>query len=182
MYYMMECFGPLDQERQAIDTVPSGFSWNSGAPLTTNPNGPLEVLMDGDGIMVPMFYRGILLWHDELVEAVKRARADNIECYECVLIDPIARIRYQNYKAINIIGRVAAADLSKSVYSAPSGVPLIDTDFDSVVIDEKKANGMLLFRMAENVSAIVVHETVKKSIEDAGIPYIDFVKPESWIG
>jgi hypothetical protein len=41
---------------------------------------------------------------------------------------------------------------------------------------------MLLFRMAENVSAIVVHETVKKSIEDAGIPYIDFVNPESWIG
>jgi hypothetical protein len=182
MYYMIECFGPDDQERQAIDTVPSGFSWNGGSVFTESPRGSLEVIMDGDGIMVPMFNRGILLWQDELIEAVKRAGVDNIQCYECVLIDPISGIRHQNYKAVNIIGLVAAADLSKSIYSAPSGVPLIDTDFDSVVIDEKKTNGMLLFRMAECVSAIVVHEAVKKSIEDSGIPYINFIKPESWFG
>jgi hypothetical protein len=179
---MIECFGPDDQERQAIDTVPSGFSWNGGSVFTEGPSGSLEVTMDGDGIMVPMFNRGILLWQDELIEAVKRAGVNNIQCYECVLIDPISNIQHRNYKAVNIIGLVAAADLGKSIYSAPSGVPLIDTDFDSVVIDEKKTNGMLLFRMAECVSAIVVHEIVKKSIEDAGIPYINFVEPENWFG
>lgn len=179
---MIECFGPDDQERQAIDTIPSGFSWNGGSPFTEDPREALEVIMDGDGIMVPMFNRGILLWQDELIDAVRRAGVNNIQCYECVLIDPINNVRHQNYKAVNIIGLVAAADLGKSVYSSPSGVPLIDTDFDSVVIDERKTNGMLLFRMAECVSAIVVHEIVKKFIEDAKIPYINFIKPESWFG
>ena len=182
MYYIIECFGPDDQERQAIDTVPLGFSWNSGSPFTANPSGSLEVVMDGDGIMMPMFNRGILLWQVELIEAVKRAGVENIHCYECVLVDPIAGTRHQNYKAVNVIGLVAAADLNKSIYSTPSGIPLIDTDFDSIVIDEKKANNKLLFRMEECVSAIVVHEIVKKSIEDSGIPYINFVVPESWFG
>jgi hypothetical protein len=87
MYYMIECFGPDDQERQAIDTVPPGFSWNGGSPFTEDPIGPLEVIMDGDGIMVPMFNRGILLWQDELIDAVRRAGVNNIQCYECVYKD-----------------------------------------------------------------------------------------------
>jgi hypothetical protein len=182
MYYMIECFGPEDQERQAIDTVPTGFSWNGGAPFTEGPNCPLTVIMDGDGIMVPMFNRGILLWEDKLIEAVRNAGVKNIDCYDCILVDPVSGIKHQNYKAINIIGLVAAADLSKSICSTPSGIPLIDTDFDSAVIDEQKAHGLLLFRMAECVSAIVVHESVKNSIEDSGIPYINFVQPENWFG
>lgn len=182
MYYMMECFGPVDQERQAIDIVPTGFSWNSGVPFLQSPSHALEVLMDGDGVMVSMFNRGILLWHDELVKAVKSAGVENIDCYDCVLNDPVAGIRYENYKAVNIIGLVAAADLDKSVYSTPSGVPLIDTDFDSVVIDKNKTHGFLIFRMAECVSAIVVHQAVKDSIENMALPYIDFIPPEKWFG
>jgi hypothetical protein len=182
MYHMIECFGPEDQERQAIDTVPTGFSWNSGVPFTKTPNAPLTVIMDGDGILVPMFNRGILLWQDELIEAVRSAGVDNIDCYECILVDPVSGISHKNYKAVNIIGLVSKADLSMSAYSTPSGIPSIDTDFDSVFFDEHKAHELLLFRMAECVSAIVVHESVKNSIEDSGIPYINFVQPENWFG
>ena len=77
---------------------------------------------------------------------------------------------------------VAAADLDQSVYSTPSGKPIIDTDFDSVVLDGSRTHGSLLFRMAECVSAIVIHESVKQSIESAGIPHLNFVEPENWFG
>ena len=182
MYYMLECYGPKYEERQAIDIVPTGFSWMRGLEFTSPPDAPLEVLMDGDGIMMPMFDRGILLFRDDLIKAIESAGVDNLDCYDAVLIDPVANVRYENYRAVNIIGLVAAADLSKSEYSAPSGVPLIDTDFDSVVIDEEKAMGLLMFRMAECLSAIVIHEKVKQHIERAGIPYLDFIQPESWFG
>jgi hypothetical protein len=98
------------------------------------------------------------------------------------LIDPVAGKTYSDYKAINIIGLVAAADLSKSKYHAPSGTPLIDTDFDSLAIDESKARGLLMFRLAESVNAIVVHESVRAHIEKHNIPHIDFVEPSQWIG
>ena len=172
----------MDQERQAIDTIPAGISWSRGRKITQDVPNPLEVIMDGDGIMVPMFNRGILLFRDDLIAAIQSAGVDNLDLYDSVLIDPVQGVRHRNYKAVNIVGLVAAADLDKSVYSTPSGSALIDTDFDSVVIDEKKARGILMFRMAECVSAIVIHEKVKTSIEKAGIPHLNFIEPENWFG
>ncbi len=182
MYYMLECYGPIDKERQAISGAPSDLSWMRGLPFSAPPQKPIEVMMDGDGIMMPMFNRGILVFQDDLIHAMYRAGVDNLDCYDCELIDPVADKRYKNYKAVNIIGLVAAADLAKSDFSAPSGVPLIDTDFDSVAIDDEKAMGLLMFRMAECLSAIVIHEKVKQEIEKADIPYLDFVKPDNWFG
>jgi len=182
MYYMLECFGPATQERQAIVDAPDSFNWSRGKPFTTPPTSMLEIEMDGDGIMVPMFNRGILLFSDDLISAIRSAGVNNLDCYDAELLDSVSGERHKNYKAVNIVGLVAAADLEKSDYSAPSGTALIDTDFDSVAIDENKANNMLMFRMAECVSAIVIHEKVKQSIEKAGIIHLDFIKPEKWIG
>jgi hypothetical protein len=182
MYYILECYGPIDRERQAINRAPQEHSWVTGQGLDSPPEKPLEITMDGDGIMMPMFDRGILLFRDDLIQAMESAGVDNLDCYDTVLIDPVAKVQYDNYKAVNIIGLVAAADLTKSEYTAPSGAALIDTDFDSVVIDEEKAMGLLMFRMAECVSAIVIHEKVKNYIEQAGIKYLDFIQPESWFG
>jgi|SRR5450755_1776125 hypothetical protein len=179
---MLECYGPADRERQAIDTVPKGFSWTKGKRFATPPTGPLQVKMDGDGILMPMFNRGILLFSDDLVSAIRGSGVDNIDCYDAVLIDPVANQAYTNYKAVNIIGLIAAVDLGKSKYHMPSGVARIDTDFDSVVIDESKTGDLLLFRLAECVTAIVVHERVRGYIERAGIPYLTFVDPIRWFG
>jgi hypothetical protein len=184
MYYMLECYGPMEFERQAIASEPTEemVSWMRGLTIETPLPTPIEVEMDGDGIMMPMFKRGILLFRDDLIQAMESAGVDNMDYYDTVLIDPVANVRYDNYKAVNIIGLVAAADLQKSKYTAPSGVPMIDTNFDSVVIDEEKAMGLLMFRMAECVSAIVIHEKVKDYIEQAGIKYLDFIKPKKWFG
>ncbi len=59
---------------------------------------------------------------------------------------------------------------------------LLDTDFDSLVIDEEKTMGFRLFRLAENCSAIVVSEEVKVAIEERGIPGIVFYGPGEWSG
>jgi hypothetical protein len=182
MYYLLECFGPPDRERAAIDTVPRGLYWNRGRRFEQPVSEPLEVILDGDGLMMPMFNRGILLFSDELVEAVRDAGVDNIDCYDAVLVDPVGGKRHTNYKAVNIIGMVAAADLAASEFHAPSGRALIDTDFDTLVLDEERANGLLLFRLAESVNAIVVHARVKQHLEKRGIPNLDFVAPDAWVG
>jgi hypothetical protein len=182
LYYLLECYGPPDQERAAIDRVPEGISWNRGVRFENPVPEPLEVVLDGDGILMPMFNRGVLLFSDDLVLAIREAGVDNIDCYATVLVDPIGNKRYTNYKAVNIVGLVAAADLTKSQYSMPSGRPLIDTNFDSLAIDDSKARGLLLFRLAECVSAIVIHSRVREAVEQRGIPYLAFVEPANWFG
>jgi hypothetical protein len=107
---------------------------------------------------------------------------DNLDVYDARLFDPQDGKTIDNYKAVNIIGAVAAADLGKSDYSAPSGTALVDTDFDSLVIDEKKAKGLLMFRLAECVTAIVIDERVKQQLARDRIPHLDFLDPKDWIG
>jgi hypothetical protein len=87
-----------------------------------------------------------------------------------------------NYMAVNIIGVVAAADLGQSVYEDPWGQGQIDMDFDSLVIDPKKAGGGKLFRLAECVSGIVIHRSVKEYLESKGGFGLSFVHPSDWIG
>ena len=55
-------------------------------------------------------------------------------------------------------------------------------DGDSLVIDDRKAHGALMFRLAENVSGIVVHESVRVAVHEAGIEHLDFVPTRQWFG
>jgi len=183
MYWILECYGPSDQERASIDRVPflPGVQWILGARFQVPIPTPLEITIES-GLMMPMFSRGILLWREDVVATLADASVDNFDSYDSILIDLLTGRRFHNYKAINILGLVAAADLAKSKYAAPSGSALIDTDFDSLVIDQTKARGLSLFRLAECVTAIVVHQRVRQRLEEKGIQYLNFVAPDKWIG
>ena len=53
---------------------------------------------------------------------------------------------------------------------------MIAMSFDSLVVDEKKVHSMLMFRLAENIVTILVHERIKKVVEEANIEYVRFFK------
>ena len=89
---------------------------------------------------------------------------------------------HTNYKAFNVVGLVAAADLGASKMMGTTSSTLIDADFASLALDESKAHGLLLFRLAENVSAIVVDERVRQEIEGRKIPGILFYASGEWSG
>jgi hypothetical protein len=184
-HYMLGCFGPEEEDRAAVgEILNSSLNWQTGSRFEEPPPTPVRVELNPDfpGVMVPMFDSGILLFTNAMLEAVWKAGVDNLDTYEAVISDPTTGQVYTNYKAVNIIGAVAGADLSKSVFQAPSGSPIIDTDFDSLALNEQKVRGLLMFRLAEAVNGIVVHERVKTRLEQSGIPYLDFTEPASWIG
>ena len=80
------------------------------------------------------------------------------------------------------MGTVAAADLGNSTMMGTSESTMIDADFDRLVLDEEKCKGMLLFRLAENITAIVVSEGVKNKVEKRGIKGIFFYASGEWSG
>lgn len=186
MYYVLECYGPDEEDRAGLGEVPDyeGINWNLGKRFRSPPPTPIRVELDPDapGIMVPMFKRKILLMSDDMINALKAAGVDNLDLYDAVILNPASGKTFKNYKAVNIIGLVAAADLPSSTYEAASGSPVIDVDFESLVIDENKAHGLPMFRLAECVTAIIIHERVRKKLEEANIRHLDFIKPEEWFG
>jgi hypothetical protein len=87
-----------------------------------------------------------------------------------------------NYLAVNIVGRVAAAELAKSEINPEVPERLISMDFFSLSVDEAKTRGALMFRLAENLSAVLVHEHVKAQVDRAGIETLTWLRPEEWAG
>ena len=89
---------------------------------------------------------------------------------------------YIDYKAFNVVGLVAAADMRASTLMGTSEGEMIDADFDRLVIDESRAAGFKLFRLAENVSAIIVDDEIRRRVEESGIPGLIFYESGEWSG
>jgi len=106
----------------------------------------------------------------------------NIQYFDATLSNPLTGEVRHDYKAFNIVGLVACADMAASQLMGTSSSTMGDADFHSLVIDESKTGGALMVRLAENMSAIVVHKQLKDAITAAGIPGFVCCGPREWSG
>jgi len=186
-YFMLECWGSLEADKTSIGGIPDfgETSWISGQKFAEDeiPDLPIVVELEGDpeDAIVSMYTVGLLLLNDKVIDVLKLAGVDNIDCYPAVINNPNTGKPITDYKAVNIIGAVAAANLDDS-NATVHGKPVIDVDFDGLKIDENKAKNLKLFRLAECVTGIVIHESVKDLLLENGINDLDFVDPKDWIG
>jgi hypothetical protein len=187
MYYILDRFGATNPCRW-IDDYPyiDGVDWRSGARHAASIPNPLEVRLkplnpdaSDHGPELPEYFKGkIPLFRTDLVAAFKEAGVDNLDLYDVVITDPDNGSRHVNYKAVNIIGVISAADMEKSEAVVYANGPLIDVDFDSLTIDEKKTRGALFFRLAESTNAILVHEKLKHHLQSRGFNKLEFLNPK----
>lgn len=136
---------------------------------------------DEPAVLLELYQYGVVLMTDRLLTALREAGADNLQTFDAVIRDPHVGTVTTNYKVINVVGVVSCADMSQSAYTPPDGVPLIDVSFDSLVIDEKRVGGLLLFRLAESLSAIIVHQRVKDHLLDRGFDMLTFRDPAKYV-
>lgn len=188
-YYVMEGEGvhPI----LTIEKTPRlpGGPWYHGRKLKLTVPVPLEYALEKDDdepfFNLKMMYDSepVPIMHHSMVQALQAAGVNNLELFPARLTDPNTGKVHEDYQAFNVVGLVSAADLEESTLMDESAPPaMLDTDFDSLVIDEKKIMGFRLFRLAESCSAIVVSEKVKKAVEERGIPGIVFYGPGEWSG
>lgn len=157
----------------------------SGRRITIDVPDPLVYSLDPNypGELLPLYEdEAVPLFRDDLLVALQNAGVDNLEQFPAVLHDPFSKKDHTNYKAVNIVGVIACADMAGSELMGTTDSTMIDVDFAGLVIDESRTGGALLFRLAEAVNAIVVHEKVKEEVERAGIPYMTFQGPGEWAG
>jgi len=162
--------------------------WKTGSPIKKErkDNIPNPVHLDFDvhhgyeGLPPEIEDLGIPLMSKRLCDILLNAGVDNLELFPAKLKNNQTGQEF-DYYVYNILGLVAAMDLKKSTYETyrdkkPSG----DTTIHELVIDEDEIHDALFFRLAEDLSTIVVHESIKNAIESAGLNTILFIKPEDY--
>ena len=115
---------------------------------------------------------------DDLIDALREAGVDNLQTYPAVLKGHYSGVDVTNYKVVNVVGKIAAADMGKSDYIDMGGMGIIAVGFKDLVIDESKTHGALLFRLVESITDIIIHESVKNHLEKCGFNYLRYLPCE----
>jgi len=184
---MLECLRDLDRGGRSIEswpTVPGVESWISGAPISDDVRGPIQLFWDPEdeqGPSQPMYKAGIPMMTRALYEALVEAGVDNLQTVPVEVSSRSTQERTRDYVAFNVVGIVRAVDWKSSPPRYPGTPELIAAGLNGVTLLPGAAHGLLLFRLAENVGAIVIHNRVRMAIEGrfAGLT---FVRPEDWAG
>ena len=192
MYFIVDCTWPESENGEALMRIDNTFrlgevrTWKSGKPhkperLTFEQPVRIafEPLRGYRGLPIELLDLGIPIMSDRLHRAIVGAGVTNVEWFDVSLRDPTGQ-EYA-YKAYNVVGLIAAADLAKSDWSSTSGKPTTDVSFDHLVIDPARAGDALLFRLAENVNALMIHQHVRHAIERADIDTVRFIAAENWV-
>ena len=76
-------------------------------------------------------------------------------------------VELSGYRAFNLIGLVAATDVPRTRFAPGADSRALDASIDALAIDPARIPGLLMFRLAENTSAIVVYRSIKTAVEAA---------------
>lgn len=184
-YFMLACFSPDEGDHAQYTYEPDDEErgWIIGLPFEQPPPVPVPVSIEPgeEGLQPELTDVPLPLMSRRLAECLTAAGVSNIDFYPARVTEQASGRSHDGLLAFNLIGLVAAADLSRSTFSAPDG-PLLSVDFDGLAIDPAKVGAADMFRLAESVNGIVVSRRVRQAILDAGITTLEFILPEDWVG
>ncbi len=150
--------------------------WLFGTPFSVKIKEPIIVEIQNrylDSELLPYFQSEPVM-SNEFYQALLECGVNNLVAYDCILQSENGKIQHKGFKAVNIIGVIQAAG-KDTEYRGDSR--LMDASMDKLDIDTDRTGGALMFRLAENLSKVIVHEKVKKYIEEKGFPSIVFRDP-----
>lgn len=128
---------------------------------------PLVFATNCDADEPPRHYmgRGIPVWSEAMCDAFRSAGVGNFQSIPAILTGIEDTDRWTSFFAINVLGKIPAADMAQSTYvnigTHPNGTPL--ANFQSLVIDEDKA--LSFFRLAENPMKIIIDASIVEHLQ-----------------
>ncbi|WP_141619637.1 DUF1629 domain-containing protein [Myxococcus sp. AB036A] len=147
-------------------TPTTGVPWTMGVRSKAHVEEPIQCELHPESADPPPdLILTLPTFSTRLIEVLKSVGVKNMDLYQVALKHPGLGKTYTDYRAVNIIGRLACADLTQSQYLPGHEPPLMK--FDKLVLDETKTMGVPMFRLAESTMWILVSEKVKQAVETA---------------
>ena len=153
------------------DALPDGLSFRRGAIISASDLPTTMEFSTGHTATDPP--RGLLgidvpVMSDEMLSVLARAGVSNLQTHPAVLTSLSDNKTWHSYKAVNIVGLVACADLERSIYTTIIARPGLGTPpllgFVDLKVDPSRAGGPLLFRLAESPGIVLLDEVVARAL------------------
>ncbi len=164
-YFILSKFKPDTYLLLDPETPGQNVNWLSGAPFNVEINLPIKIKIKNTTVdcePVDCFTNPFVV-SEKFFQVLQKFAVDNIDAYDAVLVNEKAGIYLEGYKALNIIGLLSAAGINSNFTSDDR---LINASFDGLEIDNNKTKDLLIFRLAEDVTRIVVHDSLKQHLEE----------------
>jgi hypothetical protein len=115
----------------------------------------------GKELRLADYYSGKNLMSARLVETLRGCGVDSLQTFEAAITNGSTGEHIPGYLVVNVLGLVEAADLAAS-----RARPLADVKhFEKLAIDPNRARGLLMFRLADSRSDVVIDEKVARQVE-----------------
>lgn len=180
----------VDEEGQYVtyynfDLLDSGdaeWPWNHGNRFTDPPTAPLVLKVNREDPLAGEFADyvsgPIPMVTAQFRDVLDTCGVSNVDYYDVVIEGADAFDDFPIYYAMNVTGKIMAADDARSEYE-----DLLDHPgarlFAELVLRADRVKGIDLFLLAENLSTLIVSERVKTACEDAGIYTLHFMELET---
>ena len=149
-----------------VTVLPDGTRFSRGTPIMVQLPAPIEYLTGHSANEPPLGLHNpiVPLMSDELIDALRDAGVDNLQCFPANVKSRVDGTVWKNYQSVNIIGLVACAD-----HNASSSTKIIDRPgapdmplqaFEKLRVDTSRARDFLMFRLAESPMVILVVQSV----------------------
>ncbi|SRR6266496_6667896 len=173
LYPVIELVTPIDN-----------LFWATGERFRLNVER-LDFEFDPEGLMTWADYirpaPNIPLVSDKLRETWSAVGVDNIDYYTARVMNRSTG-ETRPYHAANVIGLLPAVDRAQSAFQPLDDHDFLIEDFERLVVDEKRVQGQLAFRLAEHSAVLLVDQRLKDISEREGLTGLQFVRPEDWDG
>lgn len=180
MYYLLETDYFVKPTAYRTSSLVTEFKFKPSRWITgqrmAEPKEPIKVEFwqnGGDGL-AEILLDSIPLFSANLVSALQTQGVDNLQLFPVQIVERDGLQINQDYFAVNILGCVKCADMDKSEYTDITGGGLLAVNFRKLVIDEEKARGFKLFRLAESVASIIVRNDIKQALDKMNFKYLSY--------
>ena len=166
MYFELESSPWEKYGVQKWPELPDGaFGFQSGDLITVEVTEPVKFIVDNTAANPPTdFVTSFMpVFSDSLISAFRKSGIDNLQTFKALLYNPETNEKWDEYQVVNILGKIACADMENSKYKHLIGD---DYNFSKLVIDVEKAHGALMFRLLESHDKIIIHNDVLDYLYD----------------
>ncbi len=112
------------------------------------------------------YYSECSLMTPKLIDVLRKAGVDNLQVFEAKVLDAKTGEEISvPFSFVNVLGLVSCANMDESEHSPLGSINY----FHELVIDEERAKGALMFRLAESRFEVIVAEPVAEAINTGNL-------------
>lgn len=164
MYYQLDCdlnfdSGDISPTENVTETLLKGRPVDESTLVLP---WPFTLTLSADRkLLLSDYYSGTNLMSRRLVDVLLGCGIDNLQIFPATISREDTGGTIADYCVVNVLGLVAAADLRKSKARPLANVKF----FEKLAVDPSRARGLLMFRLADSLTDIIVADNVARAIK-----------------